>query len=60
MRDNEELDVVVFGATGYTGRLVCDYLNRQYAVGRDVNWALGEALIERLERHAGLRFQLED
>lgn len=40
MRDNQEIDLVVYGATGYTGRLVCDYLNRQYGVGGDVNWAM--------------------
>ncbi len=40
MRDNQEFDLVVYGATGYTGRLVCDYLNRQYGVGGTLNWAM--------------------
>lgn len=40
MRDNQEFDIVVYGATGYTGRLVCDYLNRQYGVGDALNWAM--------------------
>ena len=26
-----EFDVVVFGATGFTGRLVAEYLNKNYA-----------------------------
>lgn len=33
-------DVIVFGATGFTGRLVAEYLNARYAVGRSVSWAL--------------------
>lgn len=40
MRDNQEFDIVVYGATGYTGKLVCDYLNRQYGVGDTLNWAM--------------------
>lgn len=40
MRQNQELDIIVYGATGYTGRLVCDYLSRRYGVGGSVNWAM--------------------
>ena len=29
-------DLIVFGATGFTGRLVAEYLNTTYGVGRDV------------------------
>ena len=29
-RNAREFDIVVFGATGYTGRLVTEYLARQY------------------------------
>ena len=31
-------DVVVFGATGFTGRLVAEYLAAEY--GSDVRWAM--------------------
>lgn len=48
MRENQELDIVVYGATGYTGRLVCDYLNREYGVGRDVSWAMAGRSEEKL------------
>jgi short subunit dehydrogenase-like uncharacterized protein len=34
------LDTVVFGATGFTGRLVAEYLNSRYAVGGQVGWAI--------------------
>jgi short subunit dehydrogenase-like uncharacterized protein len=39
-KNNRELDIIVYGATGYTGRLVCEYLNKQYGVNGDVKWAM--------------------
>ncbi|MBR9826545.1 MAG: saccharopine dehydrogenase [Alphaproteobacteria bacterium] len=36
--DNRTYDVVVFGATGFTGRLVAEYLAAEY--GQDVKWAM--------------------
>ena len=33
-------DVIVYGATGFTGRLVAEHMLAQYGVGRDVKWAL--------------------
>ena len=35
---NTPHDVIVFGATGFTGRLVAEYLQR--ALGPEVRWAL--------------------
>jgi len=32
---SREFDVIIYGATGFTGRLVAEYLNKQYA-GSDV------------------------
>ncbi len=34
------LDLIVFGATGFTGRLVAEYLNATYGVGGEVAWAM--------------------
>jgi len=36
----KQLDLVVFGATGFTGRLVAEYLNTTYGVGGKVKWAI--------------------
>lgn len=33
-------DIVVYGATGFTGRLVAEYLNATYGTGGDLNWAM--------------------
>lgn len=40
MAESREFGIVVYGATGYTGRLVCEYLNQQYGVAGEVNWAM--------------------
>ncbi|MDJ0864987.1 MAG: saccharopine dehydrogenase NADP-binding domain-containing protein [Myxococcota bacterium] len=55
-----ELDVVVWGATGFTGRLVAEYLLEHYGGSGPLRWALGgrsrsklEALREDLARDIG-------
>jgi short subunit dehydrogenase-like uncharacterized protein len=40
MNPNAEFDIIVYGATGYTGRLVAEYLARRYGVGGEVTWAM--------------------
>ncbi|MFO1337859.1 MAG: saccharopine dehydrogenase NADP-binding domain-containing protein [Burkholderiaceae bacterium] len=35
-----DLDLIVFGATGFTGRLVAEYLHGRYGVGGPVAWAM--------------------
>jgi short subunit dehydrogenase-like uncharacterized protein len=43
-------DLIVFGATGFTGRLVAEYLNTTYGVGRDVKWAMAGRSLDKLKR----------
>ena len=40
MSNAHETGIVVYGATGYTGKLVAEYLNSQYGVGVAVPWAI--------------------
>jgi short subunit dehydrogenase-like uncharacterized protein len=40
MSPNAELDIVVYGASGFTGRLVAEYLAKRYGVGDGVRWAI--------------------
>ena len=40
MNPNAEFDLIVYGATGYTGRLVAEHLAAQYGVGGAVKWAM--------------------
>jgi short subunit dehydrogenase-like uncharacterized protein len=49
MTDQREYGIVVYGATGYTGRLVCEYLNKQYGVNGDVVWAMAGRSMEKLQ-----------
>ena len=49
MSQDRELDVIVFGATGFTGRLVAEYLAERYGVEGDVRWAMAGRSQEKLE-----------
>jgi short subunit dehydrogenase-like uncharacterized protein len=44
-----EFHVVVWGATGFTGRLVAEHLLRRYGVHRELRWAIGGRSEGRLE-----------
>lgn len=48
MSTSREFGIVVYGATGYTGRLVCEYLNKQYGVNGEVKWAMAGRSQEKL------------
>lgn len=37
---SREFDVIVWGATGFTGRLVAEYLLRQYGIDGELKWAM--------------------
>ncbi|MBW8813006.1 MAG: saccharopine dehydrogenase NADP-binding domain-containing protein [Caulobacterales bacterium] len=40
MNPKAEFDIIVYGATGYTGRLVAEHLAARYGIGGAVNWAM--------------------
>jgi len=50
MKGNRELDIVVYGATGFTGRLVAEYLNNQYGVNGELVWAMAGRSQSKLEQ----------
>ena len=43
-----EFDVVVYGATGYTGRLVAEYLTARCAAGLAASWAMAGRSADKL------------
>jgi short subunit dehydrogenase-like uncharacterized protein len=51
---NRDFDIVVWGATGFTGSLVAEYLLSEYGVGDSLRWAIAGRSEEKLEalRHA--------
>jgi short subunit dehydrogenase-like uncharacterized protein len=48
--ESREFDVVVWGASGFTGALVAEYLLGRYGVGRSLRWALAGRSADKLER----------
>ena len=48
---NREYDVIIYGATGYTGRLVAEYMAQQYGVGgKAPKWAMaGRSMAKLIE-----------
>ena len=44
----KSFDLIVFGATGFTGRLVAEYLNGSYGVDGDVSWAMAGRNLDKL------------
>lgn len=50
MNPNAEFDIIVYGATGYTGRLVAEYLAQRYGVGGQVKWAMAGRSQAKLEQ----------
>lgn len=49
MKKDREFGIVVYGATGYTGKLVVEYLNNQYGANGEVSWAIAGRSLEKLE-----------
>ncbi|MFK7974981.1 MAG: trans-acting enoyl reductase family protein [Halioglobus sp.] len=46
---NREFDIVVLGATGFTGQLVVEYLANKYGVDGEVKWAIAGRNRSKLE-----------
>ena len=49
MTESKEFDVVVFGATGFTGRLIADHLLERYGANGAVKWAMAGRSHEKLK-----------
>lgn len=45
---NRPFDVIIFGATGYTGRLVAEYFFATHGVDGPVKWALAGRNLSKL------------
>ena len=49
---NREFDIIIYGASGFTGRLVAEYLQKEYA-GSGLKWAMAGRNSEKLQTVAG-------
>jgi short subunit dehydrogenase-like uncharacterized protein len=57
MPDSTQTGIIVYGATGYTGRLVCEYLQQQYGADGEVSWAMAgrsQAKLEQVRDEMGI------
>ena len=48
--ESRPFDLVVLGATGFTGQLVAEYLLEAYGAGRDLKWAMAGRSEDKLRR----------
>ena len=46
----QEFDVIVYGATGFTGKLVSEHMLRTYGPQGDVRWAMAGRDLQKLKR----------
>ena len=44
-----QFDIIVYGATGFTGRLIAEYLNQTYGNGDTITWAMAGRSQAKLE-----------
>lgn len=53
---NKAYDLILFGASGFTGKLVAEYLLKQYGVGGEIRWAIAgrnQAKLEQIRKELG-------
>ena len=50
MTDLNQYDFVIYGATGFTGKLVVEYAIDQYDNKSDISWAIAGRNSEKLEK----------
>jgi len=56
--NNKKYDLVVYGASGFTGQLICEYLSA-HKDAVDLNWAIAGRNTEKLESISN-KFSIED
>ncbi|MEZ4955982.1 MAG: saccharopine dehydrogenase NADP-binding domain-containing protein [Saprospiraceae bacterium] len=54
---NKKYELIIWGASGFTGQLVAEYLLQQYGIGKGLNWAIAGRNKNKLEN---IRAELGD
>jgi short subunit dehydrogenase-like uncharacterized protein len=49
MKPSSKFDIVVYGATGFTGQLVAEYLAAHYRNDKDLKWAMAGRSLDKLK-----------
>ena len=58
----QKFDVIVFGATGYTGKLVAEYMKDEYGDDESIKWAIAGRNMDKLmlvKNDLGLKDEIE-
>jgi len=50
MNQSREFDIIIWGATGFTGRLVAQYLFDKYGATGELKWAMGGRDLTKMEK----------
>jgi short subunit dehydrogenase-like uncharacterized protein len=50
MSQAREFDIIIWGASGFTGRLVAEYIFKSYGLGDSLKWAMGGRNQQKLEQ----------
>ena len=50
MNDLNQYDFVIYGATGFTGKLVVEYVINQYGNNSDISWAIAGRNSEKIKK----------
>ena len=45
---NKNFDIVIYGASGFTGKLVAEYMHKQYGQDESISWAIAGRSKEKL------------
>ncbi|MEL6193486.1 MAG: saccharopine dehydrogenase NADP-binding domain-containing protein [Bacteroidota bacterium] len=49
MNQSRTYDIIIWGASGFTGRLVAEYLYKKYGANKELKWAMGGRNESKLE-----------
>jgi short subunit dehydrogenase-like uncharacterized protein len=50
MKSSSQFDIIVYGATGFTGQLVAEYLATHYRDDKDLRWAMAGRSLDKLAK----------
>ncbi|MEL6658729.1 MAG: saccharopine dehydrogenase NADP-binding domain-containing protein, partial [Bacteroidota bacterium] len=50
MSQQREFDIIIWGASGFTGRLVAEYIFKTYGLSDSLKWAMGGRNQKKLEQ----------
>src|SRR5690348_8756971 len=48
MNASSKFDIIVYGATGFTGQLIAEYLSTQYRGDNELKWAMAGRSMDKL------------